>query len=100
MDKEKVEKKTKATPWALIVITIVLIIIPIIFKIISTQNFNESSNLPKEAYTDQTGGAALTYFFIGFAMHALAMWLIIINLVIVSIIWIIYFIKRKKKLLE
>ena len=92
---EDANKKLKNVPFNLIIITIILIIIPIIFKIILFSISNEIDNLPEVEKTDQSGGAfiyALFYFFIA----TLGMWSLVINSVIIVIVWLIYFIKRKK----
>jgi len=92
---ETVNKKSKMVPFILIIITIILIMIPIIFKILLMNVSNEIDNLPEAARTDQSAGGFVMVFFY-FAIATLGMWSLVINLVIVAIIWIIYFIKRKK----
>lgn len=97
MNQKVAEQKSKVIPWWRIVITIVLIIMPILLKITSIFMFNESSNLSETANTGQGGGGGIIYVLMGFAMHTLSMWLIIIGLIVVSIIWINYFAKTRRE---
>lgn len=92
---EMVNKKSKSIPISLIVITIVLIMIPIIFKIEWINIENELNNLPAAARTDQSAGG-FVYAVFYFAIGALCIWSLVLNIVIIAIIWIVYIIKRKK----
>lgn len=88
-------ENSKIISIILIIITIILIAIPVVLNLLSMNISSELSNMPSIERTGESAGS-LVYVLLYFFTVTLGMWLLVINLVIIAIIWIVYFIKRKK----